>query len=158
MPKGWKVYVLVWFWLGIAFGYNVSAFVTFTVWAIGASTGWLFGPTIRTLRYVAASTLTVVTLVLLGIIAVQSGTRLYRVHFPDGSIVQIEAATNGDAEAAAKDIWDYDLRLGPGGKYHARRSDGVNLQRLAGKCVATLGFVAAVLWNPGFWRKLAAQL
>jgi len=48
VPKGWKVYILGWFWLGIAVGWgSESTALTFVVWAGGASAGWLFASRVR---------------------------------------------------------------------------------------------------------------
>lgn len=75
VPKGWKVYVLTWTWLGIAVLASGSAFsVAFIIWAVGASAGWLLAPTIRTkgwlvaVRYLAASAVMLVAL-LMGVLA-----------------------------------------------------------------------------------------
>ena len=48
VPKGWKVYVVTWFWPGIAAGLaNDSALSAFIIWAVGTSAGWLLTPTAR---------------------------------------------------------------------------------------------------------------
>ena len=49
VPKGWKVYVLTWTWLGIAAGLASGAPLqdAFIIWAVGASAGWLLASTVR---------------------------------------------------------------------------------------------------------------
>jgi hypothetical protein len=64
VPTGWKIYFLACVWSGLGIGIvNESAFVTFILWAAGASVGWLIAPTVRDrgwyigtrfIRYVAA--------------------------------------------------------------------------------------------------------
>ena len=47
VPRGWKVYVLAWLWLGILVGgLSESAAAAAITWAVGASAGWLLAPTI----------------------------------------------------------------------------------------------------------------
>lgn len=48
MPRGWKIYVLTWAWIGILVGVvNESTLAAFIVWAIGASAGWLIAQSVR---------------------------------------------------------------------------------------------------------------
>lgn len=48
VSKGWKVYVLIWGWLGVLLGLvSESAVVALVMWAIGASAGWVLAPRVH---------------------------------------------------------------------------------------------------------------
>jgi hypothetical protein len=57
VSRGWKVFVLAWAWIGIALGLtSESALVTFIVWSVGASVGWLIAAPVRDFGWTHAST------------------------------------------------------------------------------------------------------
>jgi hypothetical protein len=171
VSKESKVYALVWFWLGVLLSIGEPLFVGFIVWTIGASAGWLFGPTIRTLRYAAASALTLLTFFAVGVVVVdlqapeeRSGTLVYEVQYK-GHIYTIEAPTPKDAYAVlAERLGEGGLaESGPDGKLYRPRIEPVGPPIATGATkdlyqgrlgiVAVLGFIAAMLWNPVFfWR------
>lgn len=68
VPRGWKIYVLTWAWLGIVVGlFGASLGGVAAIWAVGASVGWLMVGTVREkgwlvpLRYFGMAVLAIVT-------------------------------------------------------------------------------------------------
>lgn len=149
---GWKVYVLVWGWLGIIVGLNTSSIaLAALVWAVGASAAWILAPVVLrsgwsvVVRYLAASFLSIASVVMF-IGAVQMGERS-----------KSAAAESAGLAPRNPGVGRITRRPRVGGiTIRPRPEELENLRRQSNQLflgALVLGIVAVGLWYPRPWGR-----